>query len=307
MSDTDLAGRTVVVTGANAGLGLETSRVLAARGASVVLACRDQAKGEAALASIREATPGADVRLRALDLAELASVRKFAEDLAATDNGIDVLVNNAGVMAIPERRTADGFEMQIGTNHLGHFALTGLVLPLLARRPGARVVTVSSYAHVIGRISLDDLNWERRRYSRWLAYAQSKLANVLFAQELDRRAKAAGVDLTSVACHPGYAETNLQTAGPKMEGSALKERLMEVANRVFAQSAADGALPTIHAATAPGVAGGTYWGPTRLLGARGPAGPATPWRNTRDAELARRLWELSEELTGVRYEALSPM
>src|SRR5271167_2998976 len=219
-----LAGRIAVVTGANSGLGFETALALARAGARVVLACRDEAKGGDALDRIRQAVPAADVRLDRLDLADLASVREFAADFSAGHGGLDLLLNNAGVMAIPRRETADGFEMQFGTNHLGHFALTGLLLDRLLARPGARVVTVSSTAAMIGRIRFDDLQGSRR-YGKWTAYGQAKLANQLFALELDRRATDCGVDLVSVAAHPGYAATNLQAVGPRMSGSRIMERL----------------------------------------------------------------------------------
>jgi NAD(P)-dependent dehydrogenase (short-subunit alcohol dehydrogenase family) len=300
-----LAGRTAVVTGANSGLGFETTLALARAGAHVVLACRDQARGGDALDRVRQAVPAADVRLDRLDLADLASVRKFAADFSAEHDGLDILVNNAGVMAIPRRETTDGFEMQFGTNHLGHFALTGLLLESLLGRPAARVVTVSSTAAAIGRIRFDDLQGSRR-YGKWTAYGQAKLANQLFALELDRRATNLGVDLVSVAAHPGYAATNLQAVGPLMSGSRLMERLNDLANLVFAQSAADGALPSLYGATAPGVRGGEYFGPDRLFGMRGHPKPVSFVRAANKLETARRLWEVSETLTGVRFGTLDP-
>ncbi len=235
----DLSGREAVVTGANSGLGFQTALELARHGARVVMACRDQGRGAQAVDRVRAAAPGAQVELGALDLAELASVRRFAAWYRERREreGLDLLVNNAGVMAIPHRRTADGFEMQLGTNHLGHFALTGLLLPLLTARPGARVVTVSSIAHRAGWISFGNLQRERR-YERWTAYGQAKLANLLFAFELQRRADAVGVDLLSMAAHPGYAATNLQAVGPQMSGARLSARLFDAANRVVAQSGA---------------------------------------------------------------------
>jgi len=298
-----LAGRTAVVTGANSGLGFETALALARAGARVALACRDQAKGGAALDRIRQAVPDADVRLDPLDLADLASVRKFAAGFSAEHDGLNILVNNAGVMAIPRRETADGFEMQFGTNHLGHFALTGLLLDRLLARPGARVVTVSSPAAMMGRIRFDDLQGSRR-YGKWTAYGQAKLSNQLFALELDRRATDRGVDLVSVAAHPGYAATNLQAVGPRMSGSRIMERLNDLANVVFAQPAADGALPSLYGATAPEVRGGQYFGPDHLFGMRGHPKPVPFVRAARDPETARRLWAVSEKLTGVRFGAL---
>ena len=300
-----LASRTAVVTGANSGLGFETSLALARAGAHVVLACRDEAKGGDALDRIRQAVPDADVRLDRLDLADLASVRTFAADFPARHDGLDILVNNAGVMAIPRRETADGFEMQFGTNHLGHFALTGLLLDSLLARSGARVVTVSSEAARIGRIRFDDLQGSRR-YGKWTAYGQAKLSNQLFALELNRRATDRGVDLVSVTAHPGYAATNLQAVGPRMSGSRIMERINDLGNLVFAQPAVDGALPSLYGATAPGVRGGQYFGPDRLFGMRVHPQPTSFVRAARDPKTARRLWEVSETLTGVRFGALDP-
>ena len=299
----DLSGRTAVVTGANSGLGFESALALGRAGASVVLACRDQAKGADALERIRRAAPDADVALVRLDLADLTSVGAFADTYRAGHDGLDILLNNAGVMAIPRRETADGFEMQLGTNHLGHFALTGLLFDSLSARPGARVVTVSSQAALMGRLRFDDLQGTRR-YGRWTAYGQAKLANQLFTLELDRRSTRHGTDLVSVAAHPGYAATNLQSVGPQMSGSGVMERLSALGNSVFAQSAADGALPSLFAATAPGVRGGQYFGPDGLFGTRGHPKAVTFVRAARDPDAARRLWTVSEELTGVRFGAL---
>lgn len=299
----DLSGRRAVVTGANSGLGLAAARALSAKGASVVLACRDLAKGERALAEVEfVAAPGAEVQLAGLDLAQLASIRGFAGWYADLHpDGLDVLLNNAGIMAPPRGVTADGFERQLGTNHLGHFALTGLLLESLLRRPGARVVTVSSAAHKMGRIDFDDLQGERG-YARWGRYGQSKLANLLFALELDRRVRAAGVDLASVAAHPGYAATNLQTTSPPCHEALL----MRVLNVVVAQSAEMGALPLLYAATVPLVPGGTYIGPDGRGEARGYPRPVSPSDRAEDPEVARRLWEESERLTGVTFELPAP-
>jgi len=276
----DQSGRIVVVTGANSGLGLVTARVLAARGAHVVLACRDVGRAE-------DVAPPGDVRVRRLDLADLASVRAFADALPGE---VDVLVNNAGVMAVPHRRTIDGFELQFGTNHLGHFALTGLLLD----RIRDRVVTVSSVLHRIGRIALDDLNWERRRYLRWPAYGQSKLANLLFTYELNRRLTASGSPVRAYAAHPGYANTNLQSHTESVLGHVLA-----LGNRVIAQSAELGTLPTLYAATAPNLPGGTYVGPGGLLEHRGPPKVVGSARAARDPKVAAILWDRSERLTGV--------
>ncbi|WP_460399613.1 oxidoreductase [Actinophytocola sediminis] len=277
----DQTGRTVVVTGANSGLGLATARAFAARGAHVVLACRDVAKGEAV------APPG-DVEVRRLDLADLASVRAFAEDLTGP---VDVLINNAGVMAVPHRRTADGFELQFGTNHLGHFALTGLLLD----RVRDRVVTLSSLMHRTGRIRLDDLNWERRRYLRWPAYSQSKLANLLFTYELTRRLTAAGSPVLAYAAHPGLASTNLQTHTESWQSAGLT-----LLSRIVAQSSSMGALPTLYAATVAGLPGGSYIGPDGLAERRGHPKVVGSTRAARNPRVATELWDRSATLTGVR-------
>lgn len=279
----DQSGRTVVVTGANSGIGAATARHLAGAGASVVLACRNLAKGQAAAAAMTGA-----VEVRQLDLADLASVRAFAEGIDA----VDVLINNAGVMAVPQARTADGFEMQFGTNHLGHFALTGLLLPQITDR----VVTLSSGAHRMGHIDVDDLNWTRRRYQAWGAYGQSKLANLMFALELQRRLSAHGSTVRSVAAHPGYAATELQSH----TGTSF-DRLMAIGNRVVAQSADMGAMPSLYAATVPDLPGGSYVGPGGLLELRGHPRVVGSTKAARDERVAARLWELSEQLTDVHY------
>ena len=279
-----LDGRTIVVTGANSGLGRVTARELARAGARVVLAVRDAGKGEAAAAQM----PGA-VEVRALDLADLGSVRAFAD---AWEGDLDVLVNNAGVMATPLRRTSDGFELQIATNHLGPFALTNLLLAHVTDR----VVTVSSGMHRAGRIRLDDLNWERRRYMRWGAYSQSKLANLLFTTELQRRLDAAGSSVRALAAHPGYAATNLQ----HHTGSVVQDTLMTIGNRLFAQSDEMGALPILYAATQD-LAGDSYVGPDGFQEGRGHPTLVGRAAAARDEETARRLWQLSEGLTGVAF------
>jgi NAD(P)-dependent dehydrogenase (short-subunit alcohol dehydrogenase family) len=299
----DLSGRTAVVTGANSGLGFESALALARAGAEVVLACRDQTKGADALDRITGSVPSATVSLEPLDLSDLSSVRAFAAAVGEKFAGLDLLLNNAGVMAIPRRETADGFEMQFGTNHLGHFALTGLLLDRLLARPGARVVTVSSAVAQVGRVRFDDLQG-LRKYGKWSAYAQSKLANQLFTLELDRRASRAGVDLVSVAAHPGYAATNLQAVGPQMSGSSLMERMTDLGNKLFGQSAAGGALPSLYGATAPGVSGGQYFGPDGFMAQRGAPTAVSFVKAARDPAVASHLWEVSEELTGVRFTAL---
>ncbi|WP_353942446.1 oxidoreductase [Streptomyces sp. HUAS MG91] len=294
----DQSGRTAVVTGANSGIGHVTARELARAGARVVLACRSAARGSAAVDRIRDEVPGAVVEFRALDLADLASVRGFAEGWAGRP--LDLLVNNAGVMALPHGRTADGFETQFGVNHLGHFALTGLLLPSLLEAPDPRVVSVSSVLHALANIDIGDLNSERR-YRRWAAYGRSKTANLLFVHELARRAAASGP--LAVAAHPGYAATDLHARGAKMEGRRGMERFYAAGNRVVAQSAEAGALPTLYAATARGVRPDDFYGP-RLLMWRG--APTRTWRapwTVHDAA-GERLWAASEQLTGVVYEGL---
>ena len=291
----DQTGRAAVVTGANSGLGLVTARELARAGAQVVLACRNLEKGRAALADVGRAATGPAPELEELDLASLDSVRAFGERFRSKHDGLDVLVNNAGVMAPPRRRTADGFELQFGTNHLGHFALTELLLPSMEGREDARVVTLSSNAHKFGRIAFGNLSGDRR-YFRWRAYGQSKLANLLFALELDRRLRASGSTVKSLAAHPGYAATNLQSAA-----APLFDRLvMKLSDAVVAQNDEMGALPQLYAATEPGLEGGTYIGPDGPGEQRGYPKPVKPNGAARDGRTARRLWEVSEELTGVR-------
>jgi NAD(P)-dependent dehydrogenase (short-subunit alcohol dehydrogenase family) len=285
----DLAGKTVIVTGANSGIGLAAAAALATAGATVVLAVRDQAKGEAAAATITGTT-----EVRPLDLASLDSVRAFA---ASWTGGIDLLINNAGVMIPPLSRTADGFELQFGTNHLGHFALTNLLLPRVAA--AGRVVTVSSDAHRAGAIDFDDLNWERRRYRPWRAYGQSKLANLLFTGELQRRLTEAGSTVKATAAHPGYAATNLQShSGSRVVAFAMKQ----LGNRLIAQDAAGGALPTLYAAVAD-IPGGSFAGPSGPFGLGLRGAPTLVGRSAAasDEAVARRLWTVSETLTGVSF------
>ena len=300
----DLSGQIAVVTGANSGLGFEATRLLAANGAEVVMGVRDVDRGEEAAATLRgEGHQG--LHVRQLDLGALDSVRTFAETVREEFERLDLLFNNAGIMAIPREETADGFEKQFGVNHLGHFALTGHLLPALLNTPGeARIVTQSSGMHERGTIDFEDLQSEAE-YDRWGAYAQSKLANVLFARELQRRLGAAGIeDCTSVAVHPGYADTSLQRRGPEKDGSTLRLWMMKAANALVAQSAQAGAWPMLYAATAPEIEGGEYVGPTGLLNLRGPPGIQQPSELARDDTLAERLWEVSSELTGVTFEAL---
>lgn len=283
----DQTDRTVVVTGANSGLGAETARALAAAGARVVLACRDVGKGEQVAAEL-----GDRAHVRRLDLADLSSVRAFADGLAESHEIVDVLVANAGVMAVPLRRTADGFEMQFGVNHLGHFALAALLFDRITDR----VVTVSSAMHRIGRIDLADPNWERRRYQRWLAYGQSKLANLMFAYELQRRLTDRESPVRSLAAHPGYAATNLQYHSESLYG-----KVMERATPLLGQPAAAGALPTLYAATVPDVEPGGFYGPDGLFEMRGHPHRVQSSTRSRDETVARQLWETSERLCGVRF------
>ncbi|MET0602874.1 MAG: oxidoreductase [Baekduia sp.] len=279
----DLSGRTIVVTGASSGLGAVTARELARAGAHTVLAVRDTAKGERVAAAFT-----GDWEVRELDLASLASVRAFAADWSGE---LDILINNAGIMAVPQAKTVDGFEAQIGTNHLGHFALTNLLL----RHITDRVVSVSSGAHRIGKMRLDDLNWERRRYDRWRIYGQTKLANLLFTSELQRRLEAAGSSVRAVAAHPGYASTHLQSH----TGSRINHLLFNtIGNRLLAQSEEMGALPTLYAATQD-IPGNAFVGPDGFMEQRGHPKLVGRTKAAKSADDARRLWELSEELTGV--------
>jgi NAD(P)-dependent dehydrogenase (short-subunit alcohol dehydrogenase family) len=299
----DLSGRLAVVTGANSGLGRIAAGALAGAGARVVLACRDKGRGEEAAQAIAKQAPNGHAEVERLDLADLASVREFAERLRDREDLLDLLVNNAGVMAIPRHTTRDGFEQQFGVNHLGHFALTGLVLPLLLGSRSARVVTVASNAHLRGQMRFDDLQSEHE-YKRWRVYSQSKLANLLFAYEFDRRLKAAQSSLRSLAAHPGYAATNLQYAGPRMDGGltgAGKMVLTFLANAIVAESVEAGAQPILYAATAE-LPGGSYVGPAGRRGFRGPPAVVASSPASRDQDAARRLWTISEELTGVAYE-----
>ena len=314
----ELSETTIVVTGANSGLGYEATRIFAEKSATVVMACRSTDRGEDAAEAIAREAPSASLDVLELDLADLDSVRDFAAAFTGAYDDLHVLCNNAGVMAIPRRETADGFETQFGVNHLGHFALTGRLLDTLVETEGeTRVVTQSSKAHESSEIDFDSVArsatesangsavsndpQRKRSYDRWAAYGQSKLANVLFAYELDRRLGAADHDVTSVACHPGYAATELQRRGPEMENSTVRKLLMEGANRVVAQSAEMGALPTVYAATASTIRGGEYIGPDGFQGMRGYPTRVESSDRSHDREVARRLWDVSEELTGVSF------
>ncbi|MDP9848690.1 oxidoreductase [Streptosporangium lutulentum] len=293
----DQAGRTFVVTGANSGLGLETTRELVRRGAKVIMAVRDPGRGRKALDELSAEQPKGALELRPLDLSDLDSVRSFAEAVIADGTPVDVLVNNAGVMMCPRTSTKQGFELQFATNHLGHFALTGLLLGTLRAARDARVVTVSSGLHRRGVIDFDDINGERK-YSPSGAYAQSKLANVLFALELDRRVRAAGIPVKSILAHPGYSATNLQSSGP----TGLLNLLMKISNRLVAQDVRMGALNQLYAATDPNAATGQFIGPDGRGESKGHPTLVRPSEAGQDVEVARRLWDLSERLTGVRFD-----
>ncbi|WP_328386942.1 oxidoreductase [Streptomyces sp. NBC_00400] len=300
----DQTGRSAVVTGANSGLGYATARELARHGARVLLACRNEARGMAALDRLRSDVPTAEAEFRPLDLADLSSVRDFAAALDDFDGDrLDLLINNAGVMALPYRTTADGFEMQFGTNHLGHFALTGLLLPKLLATPGARVVTVSSMLHALADLDYTDLN-SARSYRRWIAYSRSKSANLLFTHELTRRLAAAGSQVVAAAAHPGYASTNLMTAGVRMEGRASAERIIDFGTGLVGQSPDGGALGTLCAATAPHMRPDSFIGPRNGLRGAPVQSFRAPWTK-KDAN-GERLWAASEELTGVHYDFAPP-
>ena len=284
----DQTGRVEIITGSNSGIGFETARVLAGKGATVIMACRNLDKANPKAEEIRAAHPGCDVEVMRLDLSNLDSVRQFAEEFRAKHSRLDLLVNNAGIMVPPYGKTAQGFETQFGVNHLGHFALTGLLLDLLLSTPGSRVVTVSSIAHYLGKIDFSDLNWERG-YKAQAAYGQSKLANLLFTYELQRRLAAAGKDTLAVAAHPGWTSTNLQEHAPSVK----------FMNRFFAQEPLMGALPTLYAATESDVKGGEYYGPSGFLEMNGPPKRVNSNKRSRDEKVAERLWNVSQDLTGV--------
>jgi NAD(P)-dependent dehydrogenase (short-subunit alcohol dehydrogenase family) len=289
------------VTGANSGIGYQAARYLSRAGAAVILACRSREKGEAASAKIVAKQPSAKVEVRILDVADLDSVRRFAAEFLNEDKPLDLLINNAGVMALPERRTTpQGFEMQFGTNHLGHFALTGLLLPALLRQPKSRVVTVASIAHKSGKLNFDDLNAERR-YDPRGAYAQSKLANVVFGLEFDRRLRARSANTASVIAHPGVAVTNIVSNGM---GTGLKGRVVSALLPFVAQSDDRGSWPLLYAATSPDANGGGYYGPDGIAEIKGTPVEVKPKPHALDPAAGKRLWEMSEALTGVRYDAV---
>ena len=290
----DQTGRVAIVTGGNSGIGYETAKALAAKGATVVVASRSKTRGDQAVAFIREAASGARVELMLLDLANLDSVREFAAEFVEKYDRLDLLINNAGVMMPPERQeTADGFELQLGTNHLGHFALTALLLELLVATEGSRVVNVSSSAQNFGELDLDDLQWQQRPFHRMKSYGASKIANMLFTLELQRRFEEAGASSIAAACHPGWTSTNLQKTSP----------LIRFLNPLFGMEPWQGALPTLYAAVSPDATGGGYYGPDGMANWRGYPTPNKPATASTDAAAARRLWQLSEQLIGLNAPA----
>ena len=297
------AGKTALITGANSGIGYQAALELARHGAHVLLGCRNEAKGQAALERLRREAPGASAEVVQLDMASLASIRAFAAAFPGRGIALDLLINNAGVMALPKRElTEDGFERQFGTNHLGHFALTGLLLPALLAAPAPRVVTVASLAHRTGKIEFDNLQRERG-YEGWDAYNASKLANILFAKELDRRARAAHSRLLSVAVHPGVSTTSIFENGPGTTN--LKAIMVKLLAPVLMQNDEAGALPTLYAATSPAAHGGEYIGPDGFGEPKGSPVVVQPRPQALDVAVGERLWAVSEELTGVHYPALS--
>jgi NAD(P)-dependent dehydrogenase (short-subunit alcohol dehydrogenase family) len=295
-------GKTALVTGANSGIGYQAALELARHGAHVLLGARDAAKGQAALERLRSEAPGASAEVVSLDMASLASIRAFVASFAARGVALDLLINNAGVMALPKRQTTeDGFERQFGTNHLGHFALTGLLMPQLLSAPAPRVVTVASLAHRNGTIAFHDLQSEKS-YSPWGAYGASKLANILFAKELARRARAAGSKLASLPVHPGVSQTSIVANGPGVKG--LKMVIFKALGPVLMQPDAAGALPTLYAATSAEAKSGDYIGPDGFMEFRGAPVVVQPRKNGLDEAVGERLWTVSEGLTGVVYPAL---
>jgi NAD(P)-dependent dehydrogenase (short-subunit alcohol dehydrogenase family) len=293
-------GKLAVVTGANSGLGFYTTRALAIKGAKVIMACRNLEKGEMARQKIMNEGGKVEPEVWHLDLASLESVKQFALEFAAKYEKLDLLINNAGLMAIPYDRTEDNFEMQFGVNHLAHFALTARLWPLLSKTEGSRVVQVSSLAHYIGEIRFDDIHWEKG-YKKWGAYGMSKLANLLFVRELANRVAKTSNGLTVAAAHPGYADTELQAKSARMEGKELGVKAMYLINKVLAQSGEKGALPSLYAATADGVEQGAYFGPGGWLKMQGSPVPDSPSKKLVNNEVAGQLWELSESLTRTEF------
>lgn len=297
MMEPSLSGKTVIITGANSGIGLEAAKVLTGKGMSLVLAVRNKTKGNAARNEILRLHPEANVEIRSLDVADLSSVKSFAEGILRDFSALDVLINNAGVMIPPYSKTKDGFEMQFGSNHLGHFALTAQLLPLLLQTPKSRIVTIGSLAHNRGAINFDNLDGSQG-YRAKKFYNQSKLANMLFALELDRRLKKHGAETISVVCHPGVSGTNIF----KLGGRDAPLFLRNLANKFYLQPPAIGALATVHAATAPHLTGGEYIGPDGPGRRKGYPALETPHPSALDEEVAKQLWDISEELTGIKFK-----
>jgi NAD(P)-dependent dehydrogenase (short-subunit alcohol dehydrogenase family) len=296
----DLSGKIALVTGGNSGLGYYTCLELARKGAFVILAARNKDRGNAAVEKIMSIVPSSNLQFMKLDLANIESIKHFADAFIEEYEKLDILINNAGVMALPLRRTLQGFEMQFGTNHLGHFALTALMLNFIDKTPGARIVNVSSLMHKFGKINFDDLNCEKS-YSKWTAYSQSKLANILFTQELSRRLRASGKRTKVMACHPGYASTNLQIRGGEMEGSKMNVSVNNFLNKLVAQPAWKGALPSLYAATCELADSGKFYGPSGLGSVRGYPREEKVNPKLTSPEVAIRLWEESERLIGMRF------
>lgn len=296
----DLKGKIAIVTGANSGLGYQESLALARKGAMVILAVRSREKGQAASDLIRSEVPGAELVVMKLDLANIESIKHFADSFLEEFERLDILINNAGLMAVPLQRTTQGFEMQFGTNHLGHFVLTALLIDLINQTPASRIINVSSMLYKYGKINFNDLNWDKS-YSRWTAYGVSKLANLLFTIELDRRLRLAAKQTLVAASHPGYSSTNLQTKGAEMEGAKFKKSVMKFSNILLGQSASMGALPTLYAATAAAVESSGFYGPDGLGGIHGYPKEVKTDPRLVDPMVALKLWEASEKMTGVQF------
>lgn len=297
----NLKGKNVIITGANSGIGFEVAKKFAENNARVIMACRDLEKGGEAKEKIEENIEESEIEVRKLDLADLSSIKKFTKEYKANNDKLDVLCNNAGVMAIPRQETKDGFEKQFGVNHLGHFALTAHLIPVLKEAEESRVVTQSSGLHEKGSIDFENLMLEED-YDKWDAYANSKLANVLFANELQRKLEEQDLDMKSIACHPGYASTNLQYRGPEEEGSKLKLFGMKIANTLLAQSAEKGALPMLYSSVSTDVEGGEYIGPDGLGNMRGYPEKQESSEESQDKNIAEALWTRSESLTDVDFQ-----
>lgn len=297
----NLSGKNAIVTGANSGTGYEVSKALASKGAKVVMACRNIEKGETAAKIIKDEFPESLLEVKDLDLADLSSITSFSKDILMNYKTLHILCNNAGIMQTPKLQTVDGFELQFGTNHLGHFALTGQLLSILLKTKGSRIVTVSSMVHTGGKINFDDL-MQDKKYNRSSAYSQSKLANILFVNYLQKLLEKNGhTDIISVGAHPGYSATNLQSTGPGLQGGKLWVWIYKITNNIFAQSAAMGALPLLYAATAEDVTGGSYYGPKGFGGARGYPKKVESSEVSRDMDVAEKLWNISSKLTKIEY------